>query len=144
MGFGRGRVAYHTEHGIELYGIDAREWGGGRWKYGVRVAWHKKNGSPAYSRHICKGAMVTYNLIWDEREGKVRAKNARIVLDEHDEDNEDDGWSRWYEDKQDHEHHGHQHGHQHHQGSEDQEARPHKRRQRMFMGADDEDARIVI
>lgn len=42
MGFGRGRVAYHTEHGIELYGIDAREWGGGRWKYGVCVAWHKK------------------------------------------------------------------------------------------------------
>ena len=91
---------------------------------------------------------MTYSLIWDEREGhgKVRATNARIEfeLDEHDEDNEDDGWSRWYENKQDHEHHGHQHGHQHHQGSVHQEASPHKRRQRMFMGEDDEDARIVI
>ena len=91
-------------------------------------------GSPEAQHHLCKRAMVRYNLIWDERKQRVKASNAKIV----------DGWWDWDEDTQYQEHHEHKHGHQHHQGSEDQEARPHRRRPRMFMGEDDEDARIVI
>ena len=87
--------------------------------------------------------MVRYQLFWDEREGKVRAKNTKIILNDPDEGGEDDGWTRWHKIKQDYQRHGHKHD-KHHQGSEDQEARPHRRRPRMFMGEDDEDARIVI
>ena len=96
-------------------------------------------GSPEAQHHLCKRAMVRYYLIWDEPKQRVKASNAKIVLNDPD---EDDGW--WDEDTQYQEHHEHKHGHQHHQGSEDQEARPHRRRPRMFMGKDDEDARIVI
>lgn len=39
IGISRGRVAYHTEHGLELSGISAREWGRSL-EDGVCAAWH--------------------------------------------------------------------------------------------------------